>query len=197
MIPPPRRTRGRAKRAARAKVRNAPVITRRAGRSPAEVTRVGPSRPAVSAPLTWSIASLKKLVAIWMRTALARTRAETNGSNALIEMAKAHPATTGISAAPKVRGRAARIQGFICSDGTRIGSEGQFFCGEGIDRRGRGGHRGGDEKETTVAEGIVATDTIAIGGECLRRGADGDGVFRVGRRLDSLAGGAGVAPAGL
>jgi hypothetical protein len=59
-------------------------------------------------------------------------------------MAKAHPAITGISAAPKVRGRAARIHGFMRSDGTRIGIEGQFFCGEEIDRRGSGGHRGGE-----------------------------------------------------
>jgi hypothetical protein len=55
-------------------------------------------------------------------------RTVTNGSRLPAAKASAAPAKTGTTAAPSVRGRAARIHGFIADDGTWAGCGGQSFA---------------------------------------------------------------------
>ena len=78
---------------------------------PDAVTRTGPSLRSVSAPFLESIASLKKLVAIWMATAPPSVQRASKASNWSVSFhASTQPAQTGTMAAGRVLGRAARKQ---------------------------------------------------------------------------------------
>ena len=89
-------------------------ITTRGGSKPEAVARRGPMRAAVSAPLRASMASLKKLEAIWMARALPRVQMARAGDHAPLDFhASTHPSHTGTMAAGRVFGRVARIMARI------------------------------------------------------------------------------------
>ena len=78
------------------------------------MTRMGPSRSAVSAPRLKSSASLTRFVPIWMKSAppsAQKKASQWTGVWALI--ANDVPTSTGTIAAARVLGRAARSQGFM------------------------------------------------------------------------------------
>jgi hypothetical protein len=53
-----------------------------------------------------------------------------------------------MTAAPSVRGRAARIHGFIASDGTWMRREGQSFAVKGLTAEGAEGTEEEDERDS-------------------------------------------------
>src|SRR5581483_5600168 len=74
------------------------------------VTRVGPSRAAVSAPLWKSKRSLAKLVPTWISTEAISAARKGSARKWPARMATAVPTNTGAMAAGKVAGRAASSQ---------------------------------------------------------------------------------------
>ena len=93
-----------------AAARNPPphAITAPRDINPLAVTRFGPIREAVSAPLAASIASLKKFVAIWMHSAPIKVHTASHGFHVPSNFhASTQPAHTGTIAAGKVFGRVA------------------------------------------------------------------------------------------
>lgn len=87
---------------------------------PEAVTRVGPSLRSVSAPFFESIASLKKLVAIWIAIAPPKVQSARIKSNLPVSFqARTQPAQTGTIAAGSVLGRDARKQALKVETVTR------------------------------------------------------------------------------
>ena len=101
--------RGRARRHAAARNKPPKSMTALWDNAPLAVMRTGPVRRSVSACFAWSMASLKKLQAIWMHRQEAKVSSARRTSQWPVSFCTTmQPAHTGIRDAVSVFGRAAR-----------------------------------------------------------------------------------------